>query len=82
MVVRFVLFLIAAGLATAGAAAIFGMKIALWVALGLTVAAVALEYARGQALLAALRTQGQPGLGLRSRGFWGELAQRIARLLE
>ena len=81
MVVRFALFLIAAGLATAGAAAIFGMKIALWVALGLAVAAVALEYARGQALLAALRTQGQPGLGLRSRGFWGELAQRIARLL-
>jgi two-component system phosphate regulon sensor histidine kinase PhoR len=78
---RLALFLVACGLAAAGAGWAFGLAYAPAGVLVLVLALWAMDHARGRRLLAALRTNALHALPTRTAGLWGEAAQRFSRLL-
>lgn len=81
MIIRFALLLIAACAVAAGAWQIFGVEYAALGALVVVVARLAFDYWRAHRLMAALRADAVPSLASPGGGLWGELVQRIARLL-
>jgi len=80
MGLRFALFLIAVLAGVAGFSVIFGLQYAAAGALLVVLAHMALEDWRGRRLLAALKSEAPQSMP-RGGGLWGELAQRMARLL-
>lgn len=81
MAARILLFLLAIALGCALAAWLWGAPYAAGGALIVVLARMALEHWRGRRLLAALRADAVQTLPQAAGGLWGELAQRISRLL-
>ena len=81
MLARLTLLVTACALVAVGAAWAFGFAYASAGVLALVLALWAADRARGQRMVAALRTNALHALPTRAAGLWGEAAQRLSRLL-